>query len=140
MARRHRSLAAGRRREPQAAIERLSRTRSSLALVKTLDPKPWRERHESLPIEAGRMDGNSRVYLLLRASDWDCREELKGHLSGARVSAFAAVARAPAGIDTLSNIRIYDPSSGIDTGASCKKVCVDKRPAVNGTQFSIEPL
>jgi hypothetical protein len=52
----------------------------ALALVKTLDSKPWRERHESLPIEAGRMDGNSRVYLLLRASDWDRREELKGHL------------------------------------------------------------
>jgi hypothetical protein len=55
----------------------------ALELVKTLDPKPWRERHDSLRIEAGRMDENSSVYLLLRASDWDRREELKGHLSGA---------------------------------------------------------
>jgi hypothetical protein len=54
-----------------------------LEVVKSLDPGFWRERHESLRIEAARMDDNPRLYLLLRACDWDRREELKGRISGA---------------------------------------------------------
>ena len=53
-----------------------------LRLAKTLDPEPWRKVHESLRLEAHRMDPNDELYLLLRLADWKKREQLSGALSG----------------------------------------------------------
>lgn len=57
--------------------------RKALHLVRTLDPNLWREKHESLRIEAVRMDENSELYLLLRLATWSQREKLKGPIAGA---------------------------------------------------------
>jgi hypothetical protein len=54
-----------------------------LQLVKNVDPSLWREMHESLRFDAARLDENSRLYILLRSANWEKREKLKGHISGA---------------------------------------------------------
>lgn len=55
----------------------------ALHLVKTLDPNLWRKTHELLRIDAARMDQNSELYLLLRLTNWNQREKLRGRISGA---------------------------------------------------------
>lgn len=55
----------------------------ALELVGTLDPHLWWKRHEGLRIDAAQMDGNNKLYLLLRLATWHQREQLKGCLSGA---------------------------------------------------------
>jgi len=54
-----------------------------LHLVKNLDPSFWRDRHESLRFDAGRVDENSELYVLLRSASWEKRDELKGRVSAA---------------------------------------------------------
>lgn len=51
-----------------------------LQLVGTLDPAYWRGIHRALRVDAHRVDSNDRLYLLLRLSDWDRRDDLKGHI------------------------------------------------------------
>lgn len=52
-------------------------------LVKSLDPDEWREIHQKLRFEAHWLDDNDRLYVLLRVSKWERREELKGEIGGA---------------------------------------------------------
>jgi hypothetical protein len=56
---------------------------SVLNIVKTLDVSIWRDRHAKLCAAATRMDSNQELYLLLRLSAWDRRQELTGQISGA---------------------------------------------------------
>jgi hypothetical protein len=53
-----------------------------LKLAETLDPEPWQKVHESLRLEAHRMEPNDELYLMLRLADWKKRERLSGALSG----------------------------------------------------------
>ncbi len=57
--------------------------RKAHELIKTLDPTVWKKNHESLRIDAARMDENSDLYVLLRLASWDRRAALKGRISGA---------------------------------------------------------
>lgn len=52
-------------------------------LVAGLDPDEWMNAHESLRIEAARMDEDDALYRLLRLSLWSRREKLKGPVAGA---------------------------------------------------------
>ena len=53
------------------------------AFVKQLNPEEWHNIHEKLRKEARFLDGNSELYLLLRAGSWNKRERLKGKLGAA---------------------------------------------------------
>lgn len=57
--------------------------KKALQLVKDLNADFWRKEHESLRRDAGWIDENSELYLLLRVATWDRRKELKGRVSGA---------------------------------------------------------
>jgi hypothetical protein len=53
----------------------------ALQLVGTLDANLWRKIHESLRLNAARLDGNGKLYLLLRLANWRERESLKGRIA-----------------------------------------------------------
>jgi hypothetical protein len=64
--------------------QRLVRYRDEVHdFIRSLDVELWRERHQSLRIEAGWIDGNFELYLLLRLSHWEQRKKLKGSISRA---------------------------------------------------------
>lgn len=50
-------------------------------LVSTLDPERWRSVHESLRVDAARLDDNGALYLLLRLAPWSKRDRLRGTIS-----------------------------------------------------------
>lgn len=52
-----------------------------LELVRSLELNYWRQVHESLRVEAARIDNNSELYLLLRLMTWQKREKMKGSIS-----------------------------------------------------------
>jgi hypothetical protein len=54
-----------------------------LALIRTLDPNVWAERHASLRRDAGWVDKNAELYVLLRIANWEQRAKLVGRISGA---------------------------------------------------------
>lgn len=53
------------------------------ALVASLDPSYWKKVHEELRRYAARLDDTDSLYLLLRLSNWNSREKLKGDISSA---------------------------------------------------------
>ena len=55
----------------------------ALELVRSLTPDVWAARHEAIRLAAAWMDDNSELYILLRLSGWQRREQLKGVVSGA---------------------------------------------------------
>lgn len=57
--------------------------RQVLGLLKTLDPAEWQKIHEDLRREAGWIDGNEKLYVLLRLSSWSERKDLHGNVGGA---------------------------------------------------------
>jgi hypothetical protein len=57
--------------------------RKIIKLLRGLDPDVWRKRHDNLRIDAGWMDKNAELYLLLRVSSWKQREQLLGRIGGA---------------------------------------------------------
>jgi hypothetical protein len=61
---------------------RTSRHREAMMkLVRDLDPEFWMKVHKDLRWDAGMLDRNSRLYLLLRLSSWEHRKQLKGAVS-----------------------------------------------------------
>jgi hypothetical protein len=54
-----------------------------LKVIKTLDLAAWRHHHEALCAIGHCIDPNRELYLLLRLSDWQRREQLEGKVAGA---------------------------------------------------------
>jgi hypothetical protein len=54
-----------------------------LRFLQELDCEEWRKLHESLRLDASRLDGNPELYLLLRLSTWEARSKVTGSVSGA---------------------------------------------------------
>ena len=52
-------------------------------LVGTLDPTEWHEIHQQMRFQAHWLDENDKLYVLLRVSNWERRESLKGDIAGA---------------------------------------------------------
>ncbi len=52
-------------------------------VIEALDSDYWQKAHERLRVRAASMDPNNHLYILVRLSTWQRREELKGHISGA---------------------------------------------------------
>jgi hypothetical protein len=52
-------------------------------IVKNFDEKEWREIHAKIRRDAEFLDENSEIYLLLRASNWNVRKNLKGKIGAA---------------------------------------------------------
>jgi hypothetical protein len=63
---------------------RLARYRRKVVrLVRGLDVNAWAKIHEALRIDAGWMDPNRELYILLRLSLWAQRKALRGRIAGA---------------------------------------------------------
>lgn len=54
-----------------------------LNMVGSLNLPLWRKIHQAIVFDAHRLDPNDKLYALLRVSNWDRREDLKGNVGGA---------------------------------------------------------